>query len=155
DDGALDLCGRVLHHRAPRLDGREHRDAAGVPEPQRAPHVGRVEQILDGDAIGTALGEQHCELAMDPGQPQGKGLGGAGADRPAGHETMPAAVGLHAPVAGAPGARIDAEDSHAREASISFSSMSKLAQTCWTSSWSSSASISLNICCASLPCSFT
>ena len=59
---------------------------------------------------------------------------------------MAATVRLHAAVAGALGAGIDAEDSHAREASISFSSMSKLAQTCWTSSWSSSASISFSIC---------
>ena len=43
-------------------------------------------------------------------------------------------VGLDAAVAGALGAGIDAEDPHASEASISFSSMSKFDQTCRTSS---------------------
>ena len=76
-------------------------------------------------------------------------------NRAAGHEVMPASIRLHATVTGALGAGIDAEDSHASEASISFSSMSKFAQTCCTSSWSSMASISRSICCASLPTSFT
>ena len=43
-------------------------------------------------------------------------------------------VGLDAAVAGALGPGIDPEDSHASEASISFSSMSKFDQTCCTSS---------------------
>ena len=64
-------------------------------------------------------------------------------------------VGLDAAVTGALGTGVDAENLHASEASISFSSMSKFDQTCCTSSWSSSASISLTICCASLPSSFT
>jgi hypothetical protein len=43
-------------------------------------------------------------------------------------------VGLDAAVAGALRAGVDAKNSHASEASISFSSMSKFAHTCWTSS---------------------
>jgi hypothetical protein len=43
---------------------------------------------------------------------------------------MAPTIGLHATVTGALGAGVDAEDSHASEASISFSSMSKFAQTC-------------------------
>ena len=63
-------------------------------------------------------------------------------------------VRLDAAVAGALGTGIDAEDFHASDASISFSSMSKLDQTWRTSSCSSRASISLTICCACLPSSF-
>ena len=59
----------------------------------------------------------------------GKASPRKGNDGTAGHEACHAAVRLQAAVAGAPGARIDAENPHAREASISFSSTSKLAQT--------------------------
>src|SRR5207247_1733126 len=62
---------------------------------------------------------------------------------------------LDAAVTGALGAGVDAEDPHASEASISFSEMSKFDETFCTSSWSSSASISLTICWAGLPSSFT
>ena len=37
-----------------------------------------MKQVFDGDAIGTALGEEHRELAMDPRQPQWKGFGRPG-----------------------------------------------------------------------------
>ena len=50
-DGAFDLGGGVLDHRKPGLDRREHRHAARVSELQRAAHVGRVENVLDGDAV--------------------------------------------------------------------------------------------------------
>ena len=43
-------------------------------------------------------------------------------------------VGLDATITGALGARVDAEHSHASEASISFSEMSKFDHTCCTSS---------------------
>ena len=92
---------------------------------------------------------------MDAGEAMRERIAGGHRDGAAGHQAMAAAVRLHATVAGALRAGVDAEDSHASEASISFSSMSKFAQTCCTSSWSSSASNSFSICCASLPCSFT
>ena len=92
---------------------------------------------------------------MNAGETSGKGVCGGGRDGAAGHEAMTASVRLHAAVTGALGAGVDADDSHAREASISFSSMSKFAHTCCTSSWSSRASISFNMTGASLPVSLT
>jgi hypothetical protein len=71
---------------------------------------------------------------MNPCETLGERIVGHCGDRTADNQTRSTAVRLHAAVAGALGARIDAEDSHAREASISFSSTSKFAHTCWTSS---------------------
>src|SRR6266550_2416183 len=155
DDRALDLRRRVLDDLASGLDRRQHGDAACVTELERAAHVGRMKQVLDGDAIGTMRGEQRGEFSVDAGEAIREAVARRGGNRAAGNETMTASIRLHAAVAGAFGAGIDAEDSHAREASISFSSMSKFAQTCWTSSWSSMTSSSLSICCASLPVSLT
>ena len=67
-------------------------------------------------------------------QPVGERRGGRGGDGAAHDNPVARPVGLDAAVAGALGAGIDAEDSHASEASISFSSMSKFDQTCCTSS---------------------
>ena len=56
------------------------------------------------------------------------------ADGAADDDAVARPVGLDAAVTGALGAGIDAEHSHASDASISFSSMSKFDQTCCTSS---------------------
>src|SRR4030042_2183399 len=52
--------------------------------------------------------------------------------------------------------RVDAENPHeasqAEKLAISSSEMSKLAQTCWTSSWSSSSSIMRRSCWAGFSC---
>src|SRR4030095_14239915 len=133
------------------LDSGENRNPTGVAKLQRAPRVARVEHVLDDDAFRVTFRELHRELTVDAGEATGKGIACGGNDCSAGHQVMSATVRLHASVTGALGAGIDAEHSHAREASISFSSMSKLAQTCCTSSWSSRASISFSMTCASLP----
>ena len=52
DDRALDLGRRVLDDRQARFRRREQRDAARVSELERAPHVARVEDVLDRDAVG-------------------------------------------------------------------------------------------------------
>ena len=78
--------------------------------------------------------EQAGELPMDTGETVRKRIARGGGDGSAGDQLMASSVGLDAAVAGALRAGVDAEDSHASEASISFSSMSKFAQTCWTSS---------------------
>ena len=154
DDGALDFRWGVLDHRTSRLDGGKNSDATRMSELERAAHVGCVETAL----------RSRRNPAMQPlkSRPSsrwmrarrlGKWVGRQRRDRAAHDQTRDTAVRLHATVTGAFGARIDAEHSHAREASISFSSTSKLAQTCCTSSWSSMASISFSICCASLPTS--
>jgi hypothetical protein len=67
-------------------------------------------------------------------QALGKGQAGRRGDRAAGDHPVTAAIALDAAVAGADGSGIDPEDSHASEASISFSSMSKLDHTFCTSS---------------------
>ncbi len=90
---------------------------------------------------------------MNREQPFGKSRVGGGGKRTADDEAVAAAVGLDAAVARALGAGIDPEDLHANDASISFSSMSAFVQTFFVSSCSSSASISLTICCAGRPSS--
>jgi hypothetical protein len=153
DDGAFHLGRRVLDHRHPGLHRRQHRHAAGVTQFEGAADVGGVEQAFDGHDRRPALMQLCGQGVVDSGQP-GREVGAAGGgNRPAGHETMAPTVGLDAPVAGALGAGVDAEDPHASEASISFSSMSKFDHTFCTSSWSSTASISRSICAASLPSS--
>jgi hypothetical protein len=134
DHGTLHFGRGVLDDLAARLDSRENRDAARVAEAQRAAGIHRRKQVLHRHAFGTHGGQQGGKLAMDPREARGEGVGRLHPDRATAHEPMASSVGLDAPIAGALRARIDAEDPHAREASISFSSMSKFAQTCCTSS---------------------
>ena len=155
DNGALDLGRRVLEDRKLDLDCREHGDAARVPELERTSTVGRKEDALESDAIGPTVGEQIREAMVDGEEFLGKREHGGAGDRAAHHQAMPRSVTLDATVTGAFGAGIDPEDLHASDASISFSAISKFDQTCWTSSCSSRASMSLTICCAGLPSSFT
>src|SRR5439155_19418246 len=124
-------------------------------ELQRAAHVHRVKQILDRDGVGPAFPDQRGELHVDFEELVGKRGERRRADGAARDDPVARPVGLHAAVTGAIGAGVDAEDPHASEASISFSEMSKFDETFCTSSWSSSPSISLTICCAALPSSFT
>ena len=72
DDRALDLGRRVLGDRQPRLRRRQQRDAARVPELQRAAHVARVEDVLDRDAVRAVRGEQRREPGVDVLQLVGK-----------------------------------------------------------------------------------
>src|SRR5688572_8145144 len=155
NDGALHFCRCVLDDCAARFDSREQRDTSRVSELQGAARIDRVKDALDRDAVGPRPREQGDELAVNAGKTRGKCVSSSGGNSAAGHEAMTAAVRLHTTVAGAFGAGIDADNSHAREASISFSSMSKLAHTCCTSSWSSRASINFSMTDASLPVSLT
>ena len=136
DDRALDLGRRVLDDRHARLDRREHRDAARVTELQRAAHVDRRRNRF---SIATQSGRHSREERGEPA------VNRAAACRettrapgvliaPHDDDAMARPVGLDAAVTGALGAGVDAEDPHASEASISFSSMSKFDQTCCTSS---------------------
>src|SRR5688572_2562690 len=134
DDGSLDLGGGVLDDLTPGLDRGKDRHAACVAQLEGATRVHCVEQALDGDAVGTVCEQQRRQLAMDAGEPLRKRVVCGRGNRAAGDQMVAPPVGLDAAVAGALRARVDAEDSHASEASISFSSMSKFAQTCWTSS---------------------
>ena len=124
------------------------------PKPEHIRTMGdKIEAKRTAGALGHVLTGQlevhtaqpGSQLAMDPGEPFGKRITGFRGDCPARDQVVSATVRLDAAVAGALGAGIDAENSHAREASISFSSMSKLAHTFCTSSWSSRASISFII----------
>ena len=119
----------------PGLDGGEHRHAARVSQLQRAPDVDGEEQVLDGDALRPAFLQQD----------RSAGCESAGASRetrrrrrsqmaPLSTRRWLESVGLDAAVAGALRAGIDAEHSHASEASMSFSETSKFDQMCCTSS---------------------
>src|SRR3954471_3720028 len=153
DDRALHLGRRVFDNVAAGFNRGEHRDAARVSQLQRTAGVLRVKQVLDGDAVRTTGRELNGQFPVNVSEAAREGVAQRN-DRAAGDEAMASSVGLHATVAGALGAGVDAKDSHA-SASISFSSMSKLAHTCCTSSWSSTASYSFSICFASLPVSLT
>src|SRR6185503_12680295 len=152
---ALHFRRRVLEHRYARLDCGEHGDAARVPELQRAADVDREEQVFDRHRRRLAFGEQRSELVVDPLKLVGERLVRLGGDRAADDDAVARPVGFDAPITGAFAAGVDAEHSHASDASISFSEMSKFDHTCCTSSCSSSASISLTIWVATLPSSLT
>src|SRR3954466_2943029 len=154
DDRALHLGRRVFDNVAAGFNRGKHRDTARVSQLQRTAGVLRVKQVLDGDAVRTTGRELNGQFPVDVREAAREGIARQRDDRATGDEAMAPAVGLHATVAGALGAGVDAKDSHA-SASISFSSMSKLAHTCCTSSWSSTASYSFSICFASLPVSLT
>src|SRR5688572_1612591 len=132
DDGALDLGGGVLDDLAPGLDGGKDRHPPCVAQLERAARVHRVKQTFDGNAVGAVCGEQRRQLAVNAGEPLRKRVACGGADRAACNQVVAPPVGLDATVAGALGTWVDAKNSHASEASISFSSMSKFVQTCWT-----------------------
>src|SRR3984957_18816211 len=151
----LDLRGAVLDHRHTRFDRCQDRHAPRVSKPERALDVGGKKQILDRHAVRLEPAEQYGETPVNGEQPLGEGCRRRTGNGAALNQSMMEAVGIDATVTGALRARIDPEHLHASEASISFSEMSKFDQTCCTSSWSSSASISRSICCATLPSSLT
>ena len=155
DHRALDFGRRVLDDRQARLRRRQQRDAARVPQLERAADVARVEDDLDRDAVRLALGEQRDQAGVNVLQSFGKSSGGGRGERAAEDKVVAAAGSLHAAVTRTFGAGIDPEDFHANDASISFSSMSAFDHTFFVSSCSSTASISLTICCAGLPSSLT
>ena len=102
-------AGVYSHDRHARRRRGEQRDAAGVPELQRAAHVLGVEDVLDGDAVGPVLGEQRDEPGVNEEQAVGKSADGRRGERAAGDETVTAAVGVDAAVARALGSGIDPE----------------------------------------------
>src|SRR5262245_11171149 len=155
DHGALDFGRRVFHHRHSGFNRGEHRDATRMTKFQRTANVDGVEQILDGYAIGTAFRDQRGELSVNVQQLVRKRRAGGRGDRAAHDDAVARPRRFDATITGALRTGIDAKRPHASEASISFSEMSKFDDTFCTSSWSSSASISLTICCAGLPSSFT
>src|SRR6266568_5431308 len=104
-----------------------------------------MEQTFDRDAVGRALGEERGQPAVNVQELLGERRDRRGRDGPADDDAVARSVGLHAPVPGAIRTGVDAENPHASEASISFSSISKFDHTWRTSSCSSRASMSLTI----------
>ena len=155
DNRALDRGRRVSGDWQAGLGGGQERDAARFAELQRAARVAGVEDVLDRDAVGAVLGEERRQAGVNGFELFGKRGAGRARQRTADDESVTAADTLDAAEPRAHGARIDPEDSHANEASISFSSMSAFDQTFLVSSCSSRMSISLTICCAGLPSSLT
>ena len=72
DDRALDFRRRVLDDRQAGLDRREHRDAARVPELQRAADVAAWNRFSMATQSGAALGEERREPLVNPQQLFGK-----------------------------------------------------------------------------------
>src|SRR5262245_49047310 len=145
----------VFDNVAPGFDGSEHRHTTGMPQLQRAASIHTVKEVLHRDTLRPPRREELSQFAVDSCETLRKAVACSQRDRAAGDETISTPIGLDASIARTSRAGVDPEDPHAREASISFSSMSKFAQTCCTSSCSSSASISFSMTCASLPCSLT
>ena len=83
-----------------------------------------IDQVLE-DA------RREGQLTVTAGRVRSLAGSGNGA---AGHQAVARTVGLDAPIAGAIGARVDPENLHASEASISFSEMLKFDDTFCTSS---------------------
>ena len=134
DDRALDLGRGVLDNRDTGLGGGQHGHAARVTQLEGTARVHGVKNVLDRHAVGTLRGNQGGELPVNDRQLLGKGGSHPGVDRSTHHQLVAPAVAVHAAVARAPRAGVDTKHSHASEASISFSSMSKLDHTCLTSS---------------------
>src|SRR5688500_18148021 len=110
DDGALHFGGCVLDDRAARFDCGENGHAARMSQLQRAACVDGVEQRFDSDAVRLARCEERGKLPMNSGEALRERITGERRDGPAGDKMMSTAVRLHATVAGALGAGIDAED---------------------------------------------
>ncbi len=65
DHCQLDLGRRVFRHLTPGVNGRKHRYAPGVTEFECTTDIGRVKQVLDGDALGRVLGQQRGKFPVN------------------------------------------------------------------------------------------
>ena len=65
DDRPFYFGWRVLDDREPRFDGSQHGDAPRVAQLERAAHVGRMKQALDGDAVGPAVRQERDQAAVN------------------------------------------------------------------------------------------
>src|SRR5205814_8539663 len=109
----------------------------------RCADVLRIEHVFHRDGVGPVACDQFGERFVDVAQPGGERVARARADHAAfdEREVVGAIVRPHNAVPGGGGAGIDAEDDQPALA-ISPTSISKFAQTFWTSSSSSIASSS-------------
>ena len=103
--------------RAPKARARGARSRAW-PRLQRG-RVAINEGLLDGGLDRRKLGQDARQAVENLPQSRAQTLGLVGDDRPAGDEAEPAAVGVDDPPAGAPEARIDADDANAAHKAIS------------------------------------
>ena len=111
DHRALDLRRAVLDDRNRRLRRGEQRDAAGVPQLQRAAHVLREEDVLDRHALRAVTLEQRLQTGVNREEPFRKCRAGGRGQDAAGDEAVTAARRFDAAVAGAFRAGIDPENS--------------------------------------------
>src|SRR5262245_15402577 len=125
NDGEFDLSRRVFDDRQAGVNGGEHSDTARMAKHEGALYVARVKQVFDDDTLRSAAGQQRRQLLVDVAEAIGERGAGRRRHRAAGNETMAAAVSLDAAIPGSDRPRIDPENPHASEASISFSSTSK------------------------------
>ncbi len=108
-DGILHLVRRVLDDLAPGRRSLGERQPAGLPDAHRRAHVDLEEHLLDGDAVGTVLGDQRGELALQEGEPLRQRVGRRGADHAEGSGLHLGTGGVQhgVPAAGEPG--VDAQ----------------------------------------------
>src|SRR5262245_47942288 len=141
-EGLLHEARLVLEDRYGRAGGGGQQDAARVGELQGRGDVLRREDGLDRDGGGGDAGEQFGRGSEQEIELLGERQTRGRTPHAATLEPEMAALEGDDSETGRDGSGIEAEDDHG---AAGASSKSKLAQTCCTSSWSSSASISLTI----------
>src|SRR6266566_754097 len=153
--GLLHEAGRVFEDRHPRLQQGKKGRSPDVAELQRHPAVASVENVLNRRALRGHLADQGLDGGGDVWQAKQERQIGWRRDGPLGECTEAAGAAFDHAVAGRSRAGINPEDQHGQDAArcsvISASSMSTFAQTFWTSSCSSRASIIDSSCWAFLP----
>src|SRR5208282_6357492 len=125
DNRGFDGERRVLGDFEPGGGGGQHGDSAHLAELQGGFHVGGVENIFNGDAVGTVLGDEFLKAGRDARQACGhrvarRNLDGAADDtdeavavaRVAGSVVTNIGEQVDYAVAGVLGAAVDAENAH-------------------------------------------
>ena len=116
-DRGFDGEGRVLGDFEPGGGGGQHGDSAHLAEFQGGFHVGSVENIFDGDTVGTVLGDEFLKTDGNAREARRHGIARGNFDGAAddADEAVVIAViqeQVDNTVAGIFGAAVDAEDAH-------------------------------------------
>src|SRR5208283_1074234 len=109
--------------------GGQHGDSAHLAEFQGRLHVGGVENVFDGDAVGPVLGDEFLQADRDAREARGHGVARGNFDGAANdaHEAVIVAVvgeQVDYAVSGVFRAAVDAEDAHEGSVAGEFSALS-------------------------------
>ena len=160
DDGLLDLGRRKLDDLDARLLPGQQHDASRVPEDDRGANVLRVEDVLDRERVWPVTREQLGDAVVDLEQPSRRAVRAPACESRRirqGRRAQARLPSRHRSRCSPFQDRFRGRSSasailrHPSTFASSATSMSKFAQTFWTSSRSSIVSISLNSDSASLP----